>query len=299
MGKKYIIIGSRSSILAIRQAEEIKNELERFYPTYRFKIRRLKAKADTSKNLSLAAFDSAGVFTKDIDSALISGDIDIAVHSMKDLPTELTHSLAIACVPKRLSPYDVLISRSSLRLKNLPMGAGIGTSSPRRNAFLLNLRNDLRVEPIRGNIDTRIRKLDRGDLDGIVVAEAALRRIGLENRIAEVFKEEDMLPQAGQGALAIVVRDNDVKIKRLLKPLNHRISFIETMAEREFLNTLGGGCRSPVGILAKAKINIIKIKAAIVSPDGKRKISKSICGDISQALELARNLAEMIKKVLK
>ncbi len=299
MEKKCIIIGSRSSILAIRQAEEIKDALGRCYPTYRFKVRRLRTKADTSKNLSLTAFDSVGVFTKDIDSALISGDIDIAVHSMKDLPTELTRSLVIACVPKRLSPYDVLISRFSLRLKNLPMGAWIGTSSPRRKAFLLNLRDDVRVEPIRGNIDTRIRKLDKGDLDGIVVAEAALKRIGLENRIAEVFKEEDMLPQAGQGALAIVVRDDDIKIKRLLKPLNHRISFIETMAEREFLNTLGGGCRSTVGILARAKSSIIKIKAAIISPDRKRKISKSICGDISQALALARNLAEMIKKVLK
>ncbi|MBM3253843.1 MAG: hydroxymethylbilane synthase [Candidatus Omnitrophica bacterium] len=295
MGKECIILSSRESFLALKQAEEIKSQLESLYPSLRLKIKKVKTKVDTLKKRSLSSFDSKGIFTKELDEALIRKEIDIAVHSLKDLPTRIPDDLTLACIPKRHSPYDALISKGLTKLKDLPKRARIGTSSPRRKAFLLSLRGDLIVEPIRGNLDTRIRKLDNGEFDGLVLSEAAINRIGLQNKIAEVFKDEDFLPQAGQGALGVIVRDSDRQTKKLLEPINHNPSYIEVMAEREFLNALGGGCRLPVGILAKIEASIIKITSVILSPDGKKKISKNISGNISQALSLANKLAMFFK----
>ncbi len=296
MERRRIVVGSRSSILALKQTREIIERLTRISPAYRFEIKEINTKADIFKDLSIATFNSVGIFTKELNNALIKKEIDMAMHSMKDLPASLPRGLDISCVPERLFPFDALISKNSLKLKELPRGAKVGTSSPRRKAFVLNLRDDLNVVPIRGNIDTRLKKLDNGDFDGIILAQAALNRLGLERRISEVFKNGDFLPQAGQGALAVVTRKEDIIPKEILKPLNHKDSYREVMAEREFLSELGGGCQLPVGILAKIKGNIIEIMATILTTDGKKKVYKNIQGKAPDALTLARNLAREFKK---
>lgn len=296
MERRCIVVGSRSSLLALKQTREIIEGLVRISPACRFEIKKIKTKADIFKDLSIATSGSVGIFTKELNNALIKKEIDMAVHSMKDLPASLPRALVISCVPERSSPFDALISKDSLKLKELPKAAKVGTSSPRRKAFVLYLRDDLTVMPIRGNIDTRLKKLDSKDFDGIILAQAALIRLGLEHRISEVLKNRDFLPQAGQGALAVVTRRGDVMLKELLRKLNHKDSYIEVMAEKAFLSELGGGCQLPVGILAKIKGNSIKIMATILTADGKKKFSKNIQGKASEALILAKRLAREFKK---
>jgi hydroxymethylbilane synthase len=275
-----VIIGTRGSKLALVQADEVAKRI----PGSSIKI--IKTSADKS-GLSLSKFTERGVFVKEIEERLLRGEIEIAVHSAKDLPTEIPEGLELFAITERLSPFDVLISKERKRLADLPEKARIGTGSPRRKMYLLNLRPDLQIVDIRGNIETRFRKLKY--LDGIVVAHSALIRLNLEDQITEVL---EMLPAPGQGALAIEVRRDDRKTKDIVSSINHKDSFYSVMAERSFLSELGVGCKSGVSALGKVEGDRLILKGSIFI--NREKIEAEVFGRIEDAEEIGRHLAEKI-----
>lgn len=253
-----IIIGTRSSKLALWQAEHIKAELLKLYPAFNFEIKKIKTTGDKILDVPLARVGGKGLFVKEIEEALIKGEVDIAVHSMKDVPTELPKGLHLAVITKREDPRDALIIRKNdnkkdkvKSLKDLPKGSIIGTSSLRRSCQLLSHKPDIKIEPLRGNLDTRLRKLDEGKFDGIVLAVAGIKRLGIEKRITEIINPEIIMPAIGQGALGIEARTNDERINELLKPLDDNETRICISAERAFLKTLGGGCQVPIAAYAR------------------------------------------------
>jgi hydroxymethylbilane synthase len=258
-----MIIGSRGSALALAQTEIVRSELRRNGVETKLKIVRTSGDAFAGRPLHEVG---VGVFAREIDELMLNGEIDIAVHSMKDLPTERPPELEIGAVLHRNSPYDVLIS--DYRFDDLPGGAVIGTSSMRRRAQLLRLRPDLNIQGIRGNVDTRLRKLREGKYDGIVLAEAGLERLKLGINAERL----PIIPSANQGAIAVVVKkDSDAKTQ--VRLLNHRLTRVETEAERTILGILGGGCIVPIGILAQISDDTLTIQAEILSLGGKRCIS--------------------------
>ena len=240
-----LVIGTRGSQLALWQAEFIKHQLERHFPTLEVSLKTIKTTGDAIQNRSLVGLGK-GIFTKEIENALLAGDIDLAVHSLKDLPTALPEGLCIAAIPAREDPRDVLITDTGSPLEDLPEGAKIGTTSPRRKAQLLYIRPDLQIVNVRGNIDTRLRKLHETDLDGIILAAAGIKRLLEPKIITQFFDTEQMVPAVGQGALAIEVREGDDRTEKLLMPLNDASATAEITAERAVLERLGGGCQVPI-----------------------------------------------------
>ena len=289
-----IVIGSRGSKLALWQAEHIAEALKALHTEARIEI--IKTSGDKIQDVSLAqvgdkALFNKGLFTKEIDEALLSGSIDLAVHSMKDVPTGLPAGLTIAAIPEREEPRDALIGCSLAELKE---GTRIGTSSLRRQAQLLAYRPDLNIEMLRGNVDTRLRKLDEGQYDAIVLAAAGLRRLGWQDRIRELISVEIMCPAVGQGALAIETRDDRGAAYELVRKLDHADTRIAVTAERAMLEKLGGGCQVPIGGYAFLDKGVIQMRAIVASPDGKRLIRAELSGvdPLRTGASLGRNLLE-------
>lgn len=257
-----LAIGSRGSQLALWQARWVQSRLTEFDVPARIEI--IRTTGDTVQDVALSKVGTKGLFTREIEEALLSGAIDLAVHSLKDLPTELPAGLTLAAIPEREDPRDALIGS---RLDELPRGAGVGTSSLRRSAQLLALRPDLRIENIRGNIDTRLRKLESGQFAAILLAAAGLRRLGWEHRITELLDPDAMCPAVGQGALAVETRDDDGPAHRLCRLLDHEPTRVAVTAERAVLAALGGGCQVPLGALAEGS-DPLRLRALVISPDG-------------------------------
>ena len=289
-----LTIGTRGSQLARWQAQFVKNQLESHFPDIEVHMEIIKTTGDTNPEASLVGLGK-GVFTKEIENALLTRDIDIAVHSLKDLPTELPQGLGIAAIPKREDPRDVLITATGFPLEDLIGGAKIGTTSPRRKAQLLGMRPNLRVVDVRGNIDTRLRKLRETDLDGIILAAAGIKRLLEPEIITQYFDIERMVPAVGQGALGIEAREADSTVKALLAPLNDPQTIAEVTAERTVLESLGGGCQIPVGAHAwhvDAKLSLI---AAVCHPEGIHRIVETATGAPDAPQRLGKIVAEKLQ----
>ena len=297
--KQTITIGTRGSQLALWQAEYVRKRLNDRFPDRTIELKVIKTTGDRITDRSLVGLGK-GVFTKEIEIALLDGTIDLAVHSMKDLPTDMPDGLCIAAIPVRADPRDVLVTQSGLLLDQLPKGAKIGTTSPRRKSQLLYLRPDLQVMDVRGNLDTRLRKLHETELDGVILAAAGIKRLIGEETITEYFEADQMVPAAGQGALGVEARADDPEIKTLLDAINDSHSETEVFAERVVLGELGGGCQVPIGVNARLEDDRLHLIATVCSPDGKHRLleklsdsfeSQSDQGDSTYAQELGVNLA--------
>ena len=293
--KTTVRIGTRGSQLAICQSSFVKQQLLNCHPDIEIELKIIKTTGDRIQNRSLVGLGK-GVFTKEIELSLLQNEIDLAVHSLKDLPTELPDGLCIAAIPTREDPRDVLISSSGNHLVDYIGGAKIGTTSPRRKAQLLHLCPDLQVVNVRGNVDTRIKKLQETNLDGIILAAAGLIRLQKENEITQYFETDEMIPAVGQGALAIETRENDTNIKGLLSPLNDEITATEIDAERTVLKSLGGGCQLPIGAYAKQQNGKLSLIATVCHPEGKLRIVETATGKVDRPQELGRIVAENLQK---
>jgi hydroxymethylbilane synthase len=287
-----LIIGSRGSQLALWQAHWIQARLETLGEESRIEIIKTTGDKITDVGLSQigAQVGSKGLFTKEIEEALLSGAIDIAVHSLKDMPTELPAGLTLAAIPEREDPRDALVGRA---LEDLASGARVGTGSLRRAAQLRARRPDLQIEDIRGNVDTRLRKLDEGRYDAIVLASAGLRRLGWESRITEIFNPSVMCPAVGQGALAVETRDAGEAFE-IAGRLEHAASRTAITAERAVLAALGGGCQAPIGSHAYIDGDSLIVVGAVVSPDGAHLVRRRTHGPIADPVLLGRSLAEQL-----
>jgi len=283
-----VIVGTRKSLLAKRQTERVILDLKKIFSQLKFLTKEIETSGDRQKNFIPS--DLKGVFVKEIEEALIAGKIDFAVHSLKDLPVDITPGLEIAAICKRCDPRDVLISRNGSKLDKLKKGSQIGTSSPRRKLQLLFYRPDLNVIDIRGNLDTRLRKLKERKYDAIIVAAAGLVRLGWQELITQYISFDIMLPAPGQGALGIQIRKKDKRMKDIIKKLNHETSSLEVSAERAFLKAMGGGCRMPIAALAKIKGSKIKLEG--VAATGKNLTL------IRSFLEQKKRLPEMLGRHL-
>ena len=291
MSPPRLVIGSRGSRLALWQAEWVKGELGRH--GYFADIEIIKTTGDRITDVPLAQVGTKGLFTKEIEEALLAGRVDLAVHSLKDLPTELPAGLRLGAVPRREDPRDVLVSRDGRRLAELPAGARVGTSSLRRSAQLRHARPDLDLEPVRGNLDTRLRKLEEGQFAALLLAAAGLRRLGWEARITEYLEPEVMCPAIGQGALGIEARTDDAATLDALAHLDDRAARLETAAERALLAGLGGGCQVPFGGFARLQHDgRLLLGGVVASPDGRRLFRAS--GEGTDPEELGARLAEQL-----
>ncbi len=297
--RKTIIIGTRASLLAITQSKWVRNQFKKISPDSKIILKRIVTSGDRFRDQSLALIGGKGLFTKEIETNLLQGDIDLAVHSLKDLPVIIPQGLCLGAIPKRENPADSLIYNSRVMLnkdKNkpvlslLPLHANIGTSSLRRQAQLLNFRNDFKIIPLRGNVPTRIRKIKENDLDAVIVAKAGINRLHVNIKNAVEISTKVMLPAIGQGALAIECRVNDNRILRLLKKLNHKRTAQCVTAERAFLGSLGGGCQFPIAALAEIKKGKLILKGLIISPDGHKQVRGSITGIPANAEMLGKKL---------
>ena len=284
-------LGTRSSPLARWQAHWVAQQLEhRGTPV---QLVMITTQGDVRSG-PLGSFGGQGVFTKEIQRALVENRIDLAVHSLKDLPTEPVSELMLGAVPPREAPGDALVSNTAHRLTVLPPGARIGTGSPRRRAQLLHMRPDLVIGDVRGNVDTRLRKLDEGYYDALVLAEAGLRRLERSSRIAEILPKEFMLPAVGQGALGLEIRRDDQQAQTALAPLNDPATFVAVQAERTLLAHLRAGCLAPVGAWARIIDQSLVIDAAVLSSDGRRRLHTQQSAAESAAVELGRRAAEAL-----
>lgn len=283
-------IGSRGSQLALWQARWVSSKLAELGAECRIEI--IKTTGDKITDVPLAKVGTKGLFTKEIEDALLAGAVDLAVHSLKDMPTELPRGLTLRAVPEREDVRDAMVGR---KLDELPRGARVGTSSLRRSAQLKALRPDLSIETIRGNLDTRLRKLDEGQFDAIVLAAAGLRRLGWAERIAELLDEEVMCPAVGQGALAIETREDDGPAARLCARLEHADSRAAVTAERALLGSLGGGCQVPIGANAKVSDGRLRLRGLVAAPDGSRVVRGAREGSVGEAASLGADLgAELL-----
>nr|HID57631.1 hydroxymethylbilane synthase [Desulfobacterales bacterium] len=294
---KLVKIGTRGSKLAVWQAEWVRSELLRLHQEYQFDLVRIRTKGDKITDVPLARVGGKGLFVKEIEEALLSCQIDMAVHSMKDMPVEIPEGLCIGAVPRREDPRDALIAKGALSFHELPRGARIGTSSLRRSAQLLHFRPDLIIQPLRGNLDTRLKKLLAEELDAIVVAAAGIKRLSLTERVTEYLSIDIMLPAIGQGALGIEIRQDDEAISKLVSDVDHLPSRIAVMGERSFLKRLEGGCQVPIAALGNIEGDTVTLSGLIADIDGTRVMRETITGPKDRADELGVELAEeLIKK---
>ncbi len=290
-----LTVGTRGSKLAMLQTEIVIQSLKLQYPKLRFRIKAIKTKGDVDRQKPLFAIESKGIFEKEIDQTLIKDEIDFAVHSLKDVPIyEHQEEIVIAAIPKRDNPNEALVSMGNKSFAELPKGAVIGTSSLRRMAQIKFLRTDLEVKPIRGNIDTRVQKIKKGDFHGIIVAQAGLERMGLGNLISEVFPLKVFTPPAGQGALAVVVKKGRSDLLEIFKGVDHAPSRAEVTAERSLIASLKGGCHFPIGAIGRVKGNSLSLYGCIFSADGFKKISAFAQGSIKEAQALGENVAQKL-----
>lgn len=275
-------IGSRGSQLALWQANHISALLRE--RGHQVKLEIIKTTGDKITDVALAQVGAKGMFTKEIEDALAEGRIDLAVHSLKDLPTELPAGFALVAITERVNPRDVFLSVHYDCIDALPRGAKVGTSSLRRQAQLKAFRTDLVIQPLRGNVDTRVRKLEAGEYDGIILAAAGLTRLGKTQLVKEYLSEEFMCPAAGQGALGIEIRLGDVEMRRRLEFLNNADARAATICERTLLNKLGGGCQVPIGAFAEVKDGKLRLTGVVARPDGSEVLREQQCGSDPVAL---------------
>jgi hydroxymethylbilane synthase len=291
---RELVIGTRGSKLALWQAEWVHARLRQLEPGLSVSLKRIKTTGDKILDTPLAAIGGKGLFVKEIEDALLRGEIDLAVHSMKDVPTHLPEGLGILSVPEREDPRDVLISRDGVTLDRLAAGARIGTSSLRRQAQLLNVRPDLSIQILRGNLDTRLRKLEAGEYDGIILAAAGLRRLGWADRVTEYLSPEVCLPAIGQGALALEGRADDAFARDAAARLDHRPTRMAVTAERALLERLEGGCQVPIAAHATIEGDRLTMSALVAGVNGRRLVRDSIQGPVTEAHKLGIRLAERL-----
>lgn len=291
-----LTVGTRGSKLALIQTESVLEELKRAHRELEFKIKVIKTTGDKERKKLLFTIDMKGIFEKEIDLAIAKSEVDFAVHSLKDVPTIETSETTLAAIPKRISPHDVLISKDKVPFLGLPRGAVIGTGSLRRLAQIKFLRPDLQVTPIRGNVDTRIRKVKKGDVDGIIVAEAGLERMGLQHLISERLPLRQFTPSAGQGALAVVAKKDNEKIIKLLSTIDHPPTRAEVTAERSLVRALEGGCRVPIGVIGRADGQNLSLYGCAFSLKTCEKIAASAEGRLEEAEKLGKKVAQFLLK---
>lgn len=284
-------MGTRGSALARWQTDWVVTRLKALVPDREFVVQVIKTVGDAVTDRPLAQIGGRGVFTKEIETALLAGEIDLAVHSLKDLPTELPAGLTIGAITERGEVRDALVSRLGCGWRDLPPGARVGTSSLRRAAQLRAGRPDLQIVDLRGNVDTRLRKAMTDAYDAIVLAAAGLIRLGLSDRITEYLPLAVMLPAVGQGALAVEVRASDREIGGLVLRLDHAPTRAATTAERAFLRALGGGCQVPVAAYGEVSGGTLHLRGLIASPDGRRVIRGETTGEARQAVPVGSELA--------
>ncbi|WP_447976608.1 hydroxymethylbilane synthase [Candidatus Nitrospira bockiana] len=292
--RSSLVIGTRGSRLAIWQAEWVQARLREIAPEIRVTLQRIKTSGDKILDVPLAKVGGKGLFVKEIEEALVRGEIDLAVHSMKDVPTVLPEPLEILCIPPREDPRDALISRDGLGLDRLPKGARVGTSSLRRQSQLLHRRGDLRIDMLRGNLDTRLRKLKEGEYDAIVLAAAGLRRMGWDGDVTEYLPFDVSLPAIGQGAIGVEGRRDDRFVQDLLSRLDDPATHTVVRAERALLDRLQGGCQVPIaahGVLAGGRL---RLEGLIASLDGRTLVRDSVEGMEQEARDLGVRLAERL-----
>jgi hydroxymethylbilane synthase len=298
--KDLIVIGSRGSKLALTQSQIVKDQLQLLYPSLQISLEVIKTSGDI-KSEPLSVIGGKGVFTKELEDALLANRIDVAVHSLKDLPTIVPEGLDIAAICKREDPRDALVlplnrasSRSLVGISTLRRQATVGTSSPRRLAQLKYLRPDLVIHDVRGNVDTRLRKLDEGQYDALLLACAGLRRLKLENRISAALTIQEMLPAVGQGALAIEVRKEDQLTIDIISRLDHKFTRVACVAERALLRVLGGGCQLPIAAHAVVREKRIRLDGLVADTEGKQVVRDRISGSLDEAEDLGSRLAEQL-----
>ncbi|MBO3446090.1 hydroxymethylbilane synthase [Clostridium sp. CCUG 7971] len=292
-----IVVGTRGSKLALTQTNWVVNELKKKYPNVEFEVKIIKTKGDLIQNVSLDKIGDKGLFVKEIEQQLLNKEIDMAVHSMKDMPSNLPDGLKFASIPKREDPRDALILKEGYsNLEDLPKGATIGTGSKRRKYQLLKYRPDLNIVSIRGNIDTRIRKIEDENLDGVVLAASGLIRAGLHNNISQYLPVDIMIPAPAQGALALEIRDNDIEIEKIIDCLKDDVTKIQVEAERGFLDGVNGSCHIPMGAYCTVEGENIDLVGLYGDEEGTKLVIKSISGQASKARELGLELAQLISK---
>jgi len=296
---RTLVIGSRGSKLALWQAEHARERLLQLNPQIDIRIEIIKTTGDVKKD-PLSVIGGKGVFTKELEDALLDGRIDIAVHSLKDLPTILPDGLSISAIGEREDARDALVLATgsefdATALGNLPRGAIVGTSSPRRLAQLRCwFGNNLEIKDLRGNVDTRIRKLDEGQYDALILASAGLVRLGLHNRISLRIPISHMLPAVGQGAIAIETRSDDDFAIGTTRKLDHRETRLACLAERAFLRGLGGGCQLPIAAHARLEGELLKLDGLVAKPDGSKRLQESLSGPSETAEALGASLAAVL-----
>lgn len=289
--RRKLIVGSRSSKLAVIQTESVVTKIRETNPDLEVSISKIVTKGDRNRRTQLDRMAGIGVFVKEIEEALLDGRIDIAVHSLKDVPTEMPQELCLLAVTERLDPRDVLVSRTG-RLDEIPPGSKIGTGSLRRTVQLAQYRPDLETCGIRGNIDTRLRKVSSGEVDGVILAAAAILRLGWEDKISEYLPIESFLPAVGQGTLVIEARLDDGEVAELVSPINNLPTWQSITAERTFLSALGGGCRAPIAALGTVGYTTLKLQGMVADISGQKVLYASEEGSAMSPEEIGAQLAQ-------
>jgi hydroxymethylbilane synthase len=287
-----LVIGTRSSKLALWQANYIADCIRAEYPGVEVELRHIVTTGDKILDVPLAKIGGKGLFTKELENAMLANEIDLAVHSLKDMPTQLPEGLFLVAITERMDPGDALISPKYGNIDELPHGAKVGTSSLRRKAQLLKYRPDLVICDLRGNLDTRLKKMETENLDAIILAVSGLKRLGWNDLITQVIPSEICLPAVGQGALAIEARCNDPEVCSMVEFLNHQHTRWAVEAERTYLAEAEGGCQIPIGVYGQIVEDTLLLEAVILSVDGKRQIRQSISGSPTDGKELGRTLAQ-------
>jgi hydroxymethylbilane synthase len=292
---KTVRVGTRGSRLAIAQTEIALAALRKVHPHVRFEVVAISTKGDVDKR-PLFTLDEKGIFEKEVNEAVKQGKVDFAVHSLKDVPSDLSDDLSVACIPKRASPNDVLVTDNGQKLKDLAPGSVVGTSSLRRAVQLTKTRADLNVRPIRGNVETRVKKVISGEYDAAVLAEAGLSRLGMKDVIVQRFSIRDFVPAPGQGAIAIVCRSDNTALADMLQQIEDRHSRIAVLAERALIRKVEGGCRFPIGAVAITNEDKITLYVSVFSADGKQSIHMKKSGSASKPEQLGSSVANMLVK---
>lgn len=292
--KANLIIGTRQSLLALWQSNHIASLLRKQYPDCQVTLKKIVTKGDRILDVPLAQIGGKGLFTKEIETELLDGTVDLAVHSLKDMPTVLPEGLCLTAITTRANVGDAFVSNKYASFSELPQGAVLGTSSLRRKAQLLAVRPDLKIVDLRGNVDTRLRKLDEGQMDAIILAAAGLERLGHADRIREIIPTTVCLPAVGQGALAIECRSDNKEVREMLAFLNDLPTKQATDAERAFLGLIEGGCQVPIGVHAEVENDNVKIEAVIASLDGSKVLRNNITGPAVNAADLGRKLGQQM-----
>jgi len=287
-----LVVGTRGSLLAVTQTQWVVDEIRRHHPHLTVRVERITTRGDRNPDAPLPEVGQKGIFTQELEDALLDGSIDLAVHSAKDLPQEMPAGLDILCVPRREDPRDALVSRGGTRLQDLPRNAVLGTSSLRRQAQLRLLRRDLRFCVLRGNVDTRIHKVQRGDCDATLLAMAGLRRVGLTEQATEPLDPDIMLPAPGQGILAVQGRADDERVRALTRPAHDEEAALALTHERMLVDQLEGGCRTPIGALFEAHGPGVTLTAVVAAPAGDRAVRVQHAARRADAADLVARVVD-------